>query len=350
MKGKIVIVVIVLALGAAAVWLFLSQNNTSSDPNIFRDFQIADADTVKIDRIFMADTYNQTIQLTKDAFGEWTVDGYKARQEPVHMLLETFSRMKVKAPVTKAARMEVIKLMAATHTKVEVYLEGEDKPHKIYYIGNPTKDHQGTFMLLEDADLGKSDEPFIVFMPGFNGFLSTRFHADILQWRYSGIFNYQVEEISSLSVAFNEEPENSYRIEMRNERPVLWESSINQQVERFDTARVYNYLTFYNKVHFEKFVRNPQEVNKDSILNSMPVYTISLEDRSGKMNELKIWRKANTSGELDAEGNPILYDAERMYGQFNDEDFVSLQNFHIDRLLVPIGIFRKAPAVLVDPI
>ena len=62
-------------------------------------------------------------------------------------------------------------------------------------MGNATKDSSGTFMLKEG-----SDQPYIVYIPGFRGYISTRFTADPEDWRDHVIFNNSMADIQSLII------------------------------------------------------------------------------------------------------------------------------------------------------
>ena len=68
----------------------------------------------------------------------------------------------MRSPVPKAAFNNVIKQIATSGTKVEIY-QGKDKPSKTYYIGGATLDHQGTYMILETEGV-KSSVPFIMYI------------------------------------------------------------------------------------------------------------------------------------------------------------------------------------------
>ena len=60
---------------------------------------------------------------------------------------------------------------------------------KTYYVGGESKDMIGSYMLLEN-----SNRAFVVYIPGFNGFLAPRFTIDGTKvssdlWRDRTIFS-----------------------------------------------------------------------------------------------------------------------------------------------------------------
>ncbi len=345
MKGNTGLTVLTLLLGTVAFIFWYTTGDTVNNKEL-RNFAISD--TAAIDRIFIADQSNRSIWLKREsADAEWQVEDpktkevFRAQQNVCSLLLKTFKRIKVKAPVPANALENIIKNIAGSHAKVEIYMSGEKIPAKMYWVGNPTKDHYGTYMLLETTDEGRSSVPFVMEMPGFYGFLSSRFHADIYQWRHSGIFNYaEISEIKSLSMLFNEEPEKSFTIGRSGNRLQFTAPATDNLSQPFDTLMVRNYLSFYKKVHFERFETRTEQVNIDSILNTQPLYTIRATNTTGEETRLDVFRKPNELEELDENGERIPFDRQRMYGRINHKDLVTLQLHHINHLFVPAAAFQ----------
>ena len=154
--------------------------------------------------------------LRRDGQGGWTVNGLPANPHPVELLLKTFLRVEVRSPVAKSAEANVLRIMAATARKVEIYTGG-DEPEKIWYVGHATPDHFGTYMLLEIPGKGRSSVPFVMGMSGFSGFLTTRFHAKIDEWRSSVVFKYpDLRRIASVTVEHPAAPSSSSRCFLAN--------------------------------------------------------------------------------------------------------------------------------------
>jgi hypothetical protein len=135
-----------------------------------RDFSIED--TASINRIFMVDKENNTADLREKEDGRWYInDKYLAKKHSINVLLKTFKRMTIKNPVARSAEKNIIKQLATKSVKVEVY-SGDDII-QTYYIGGVTQDQTGTYALLEG-----SDRPFVIEIPGFRGYLSSRFYTE----------------------------------------------------------------------------------------------------------------------------------------------------------------------------
>lgn len=165
MKNKFLIGVFVLVAVIALYAIFTKKSSTIVGD--LRDFAVSD--TASINKLFLVDREGNKSLLTRVSPGKWMVNNkYNARQESINNLLNTIKSLEVKSPVGKNLYNNVMKLMASKSVKIEIYQKGE--PVKTYYVGHPTMDNLGTFMYIE-----KSTVPYIMHIPGFNGFLSTRY-------------------------------------------------------------------------------------------------------------------------------------------------------------------------------
>ena len=117
--------------------------------------------------------------------GNWWVNGkFRARQHSVDLILKTIKKIKVKHPVAVTGIEYRLSKIASKHKKVEIYT-GDGNLEKVYYIGGSTKDHQGTYMLLETPEDGRSDIPYVCHLPGFHGYLTPRFFTTEEDWRHT---------------------------------------------------------------------------------------------------------------------------------------------------------------------
>ena len=161
-----------------------TQNTIREDK---RDFAIQD--TSSISKIIMQNKNLDTIILTRfKAFGRhyWDLNEdtipILANQYSINLLLKTVKEMRIKQPIARSALENVIVRMATQNTKVDFF--SRNKKIKTIYIGGETADQLGTFMMLEGAK-----EPYIVHIPGFIGYLSSRFSCKEKNWSSKQIFN-----------------------------------------------------------------------------------------------------------------------------------------------------------------
>lgn len=317
--------VLVIATGIVIVY-----QQTSTIKKELRDFAVPD--TAQVDKIFMVDKMNQTVLLERHE-GGWTVNGkFEARKDAIYVLLKTIARLDVKSPVSKAMMNTVISQMAARSIKVEVYRNGE--LHKTFYVGGPTSDHQGTFMMLENSSV-----PFIMHIPGFFGYLSTRFFVEENMWRSQGIFNVPFSSIQSVDVTYPAEPARSFQV-INNGPNQFSVMNGSQQMAKTDTLKTKEYLGRYISVNFESVVQNMQPGRADSISRMAPYAVITLTQRSGKTGKLTLWKMPNYDKMMLYDGTVPEFNPDALYGRVEDDStFVTVQYFVVDPLLVDPAYF-----------
>ena len=207
---------------------------------------------------------------------------------------------------------------------------------KTYYVGDATQDNMGTYMLLED-----SDEPFIMNIPGFRGFLNTRYSTLENDWRNHSIYNLEIPQIKSVKLEFPSNPEKSFFINnIAKNKFTLTSLSNNQIISNYDTLKLFDYLTSFRNVKFEYIIPKNKDFNQDSVLASTPFHIITLTEMSGKINVLKTYHKKANSEETELDGTQSLYDKDRLYASINNEkDFVLIQFYVFDNILRPLSYF-----------
>lgn len=344
-KSNIVMLGAVLLLGAVAVWLWQHDSKGTLAGNPFTEFAISD--TAQVGKIFITDAQGQSVTLQR-AEGErlWNLDGkYKARKDAVDLLLRTFLRMRVRSNVPLKAEENMIKLLASAGKKVEVYdLKG--KWIKTYYVGTPTPDHNGTIMLLELPRHGRGERPYIVYMEGFTGFLSTRFHADQQDWRYTGIFEFpKLEDLQKVEVWIHNDPAQSFSIIWNGGNDLqLMAEHTKQQIAVFDTLMAKDFLLRFKKVHLESYNSRLNPFQQDSLKKLPPPYVLAVTSRSGKRSQIDLYLKPAVKDVYDENGQRYAWDLDNLYGVTDEGEVVSCQAYVFDPLLRRLKDFLSSGA------
>ncbi|MDZ4824354.1 MAG: hypothetical protein SH856_12925 [Flavobacteriales bacterium] len=341
MKKNLILFIVLLALGAVAffAWKRNSTSTLAGEPLS----QFAIEDTASITKIFITDTKERAVTLEKTPGSRlWKLnDKYWAKHEPVQLLLKTFNRMKARSSVMTTAKENVIKMITAAGKKVEVYQNGSDKPSKIYYVGTATPEHTGTYMVLEIPGQGMSPEPYIVVMEGFTGFLSTRFHAEEDDWRYTGVFEYPDLEFSELRVTFHNQPANSFSVKYGGGNDLMLMDGTDKIIPQYDTIALKNYLLNYKKIHFETFNSYLTALQEDSLLKTSPLVSLSVLNEAGEQKQIELYWKRATKDVWDEGGNLVPQDLEYFFGVVEPRDVVLCQRFVFDPLVVGLGEFAE---------
>ncbi|MBL0309056.1 MAG: hypothetical protein IPP77_05070 [Bacteroidetes bacterium] len=146
MKKYLPYILLILALAGASAWFVY--NKTSGTSEMKEDaFAVKDASDVS--KIVLTDSDHKQILLTK-VEGIWMVNNkFPAREELIQSLMDAVTRMTILSPVPYSAHDNVLRELMAKNVKAEIYVAGESNPIKTYYVGGPTLDGKGTYLLLE---------------------------------------------------------------------------------------------------------------------------------------------------------------------------------------------------------
>jgi len=335
MKNNKILIAVVFILIAVAVIIYNKSNSVKQGTidnmeGAKSDFAIKD--TASITKIFITDAKGKQVTLTRGD-DEWIVDGkYVARPDNMRLLMKTFSRIDVRSPVPKASFNTVIKQIATSATKVEIY-QGENEPNKVYYIGGATQDHQGTYMVLETEGV-KSSVPFIMYIPGNYGYLTTRFFTEPAQWRDAVVFRYLPAEIKSIEVNHFEDEEASFIINKNNGKFEL--SAIgSSEILKVDTAILNEYVNRYQKIYYEMIDIESSQEKIDSTIASPPFMSIEVKDAKGASNKIILYHMPNFRQIINSQTEEEFeYDVDRMYGYLNNELFTYVQFATFDNITI----------------
>lgn len=333
---KNLIGLLILALLAGAAYYVHQQRGKGTLKPALHDFAVKD--TASVTKVILADKAGKTVTLTRKSVTEWQVNGtFKARKDLMDVLLKTISRVEMKSPVAEAAHNNVVRRLAGHSTKAEIY--AGDELVKSYFVGDATNDHMGTHMLLEGS--GKA---FVCHIPGFHGYLSGRYVADVLEWRDTEVFANRIPQIAEVVVDYNEYPDKSFRISRSSDGKISLET-LNPEpkaVVGYDTVEVMRYLLNYNNIRFERAQRYDKE-RVDSIVNSPWLYSIRLTEPGGRVRSVTTHRILADPDDTDSEGDPLEWDPDQMHAVLNgnENEVVLVQYFSFDRLTVAPEYFLR---------
>lgn len=333
------IVVILLVAGIAYYATTLTKKTDDTPTEAYNDFEVKD--TASIFTIKISDTEENEIKLSrKEGSHFWFINDseFKAQPDKVELLLETFYRVKVKQDVPEQAKENVITTLSVRNKKVELFHKGENKPFKTWYVGTPTADHMGTYMLLKKGNK-KSTTPYITYKPGVYGSLDVRFFTSFQDWRYTGIFTTQPDQIESINVKFENNNADSYTIKTQGKDVILYDN-LSNPLPQFDSSQVKHYLTHFKNLHFESADLSLTPEQQDSIFGLQTDYEITLKSSDGNTKNVKLWRIKMPKGFTDSEGNHLEYNPDRLWARIdNMDEVVKVQYYTWDVVFKPLPFF-----------
>jgi len=311
-------------------------------------------DTATITRIFMADMYGNKVLLTKEG-GGWVVDNYKpAAVHRVHDLLITLTAIRIKQPIANISQRHIIESLTVNSTKVQVY---ETKPLfnlfrrpffkrerliKTYFLGDATQNNLGSYALLEGMS-----EPYIIYRPGFRGYITPQFSPDPVDWYSQRIFETKLTRIQNASFIDIEQPENSFFVEKSGPRSFTLFDAYKNVVLDYDTTLIINMLSEFRERNYEMFLHKISQSLKDSIIQSNLFKIISVTDVDNQTITMKLYHQID-EGELYQDGTLIdemyqEFNRDRCYATINEntDELFTVQFFHFDRQIQPLSYFLK---------
>lgn len=331
MKKLALPLVFLLLLAGVAIWLWQGKQGKTATNNI----EFAVQDTAAITRIFLADKGGRTIKLDRTSSGWMLNDKYAARPEAVNNMLGLFKLLAIKMPVPKSAYETVIKNMATTSVKVEIY-QGDDTPTKVFHVGSPYKEHTGTYMLLDG-----SDRPYVMHKKGLIGYLNPYFSTTESEWRNNELFRFAQGDISAVAVEHPHEPAQSFEVQhLGNNTFQVIDLANNRPLAAFDTARAIDFIARFHKVPFEGIEETHWKEKRDSVTATLPQQVYTVTNAAGERFTASTWLKPISRQAHDLVGDSIAFDIERMVAVTPEDDYVVVQYPVFDLLSRKLDYFR----------
>jgi len=319
-KKNLILLLVLIALPLAYFVLKRNINsNVAKDKNYF-----AIKNVEKIDKIFISNSATKEhATVAKGADNVWRVnDNWIVNEVRLQRLLETARDLEIKYEVDEDVRAEIMKQLAATGMKTMFYSNGELV--KSYFVGNPTVDMMSTYIVEEG-----SNKPYVVHIPGFNGYQTPSYFTDSVEWRNKNIFNIPAETIKEVKVEWAEKPYASFSI-VQSEGNIKMQNAKGENLSDVNELKVKAFLNIFtvyenNNLACEGFHKNFSPTRADSIASAPWFYKITVTEKSGKQTSLRLYKKpiqVNTYSAYDDNGNPLNYEIDKYWGIKNNEPLI----------------------------
>lgn len=344
MKRKISLVLGLILLGVLGWYSYVLVSGRGRSDQDVAAFNFEIKDTARVDKIIITEPSGMEMTVVRNGKNWTDKNGNCVQYQLVNNVLDAAYNAHFKGYVPENSMKNVTTRMATTGTKVQFFMDGEW--HKTWYIGTATPDHTGTYMLVESDEFGKSDLPVIMELQNMKGIIGPRFFAEPRKWECTGIFAYEMHEIASVDVKFNDNPSRSFTVKSMGKRYSVAQNG--RPLPAVDTSMVTRYLSSYKRINFElpNYELSPRQV--DSLKHSKPFCTLTVQTKNGATSKLKMYRKKSDSGEEEVNdwGETVTYDINRFWCVLPSGNVVKCQYFVFNPLLmghVYFGYQRPAP-------
>ena len=311
---------IVLAVIAAGIIFLIVRENQSHDDLSPEAYDFAIDDTASIDRIVLWNRSPDTAVLTREA-GIWLINGsYPARPDAIEVLLETLYRVRLRGFAPDAATTNILKSMATYGVHVDVF--SGDQTLKSFTVGTETPDMLGTYFLRDGFG-----RPVAVHIPGFNGYLSSRFFLREDLWRHRVLWPNQ-EPVAAVSISYLDSA--SANIELINK-----DGSWTISGQPADGMKVQALLKAVASSQYEGVIipSDGAYAKQDSLKALPPRVRVEVRRTDGSVNSMLLYHIPGDPEAITDDGLPQAFDPNRFYAFLDDDRMVLVQRYGLQHLL-----------------
>ncbi|MES2800540.1 MAG: hypothetical protein V4638_11030 [Bacteroidota bacterium] len=327
-KRIISLVLAILIIGGLGYYAAkLVRTSGKSIPDLI---EFAIEDTASVTKIVISDPHGMKMELLREGT-TWTDGaGDCIQQQSVHFILEAIKKIEFKGYIPDNAQKNMLNLMSAQSTKVEIYTNGSWA--KTWYIGPSSQDHYGQIMLLDDAAIGKSSTPVMMKIKDMSGIIEPRFFADKRKWICTNIFALGIDQISKVDLKFYDDPERSFTVINNNNHFEVLQQG--KKIAFQDTSMVFRYLHNFKKIHFDLPNYELDEKGVAAMKKSQPFATLTLTEKNGKTKKLRMFRIDSEIQQINEMGIDMLKDANKFWCELPSGEMVKCQYFVFNPLLL----------------
>jgi hypothetical protein len=328
-RNQIVYTVLGFIVAVGILYFLRTSYNFTETEKAAVEYHIKNPDEVT--RVYLFDKYNKTIKLEKQEDGSWLVnDSNEADAKMVEILVyKTLPKIRKKGLVSNKQKDMILKNMSITGITTEVYTDGEE-PEQRYVMGKATGDLKGSYIWKEGSDIA------IVHIPGFDGFVNSRYTLDLDEWLSPTLFRLEKGQIAEVEVDHTADEKGSFKIVQTDTSLVI--TSMEGQPTNINAAALKSYMTNFTMLNMEGFVGSNYDALYDSLTQSTPLTSLKVKDTKGMLHTLDVHRRPasdRTHGLYDKDGNKLAHDPSRYYGISNKYNRVVLiQDYTFGKVLV----------------
>ncbi|MHC1705257.1 MAG: hypothetical protein AB9846_15230 [Tenuifilaceae bacterium] len=319
----------VLLLLIAIYYLIFRYNSGTIKPSS-KDFAVKDTSSITT-IVLTQDSVNISLDRTEKG---WLINNsFNARPNSVQSFLNVIARLDTRSPLPKSVSDSLFEVMDLSGINVKIYADSRIIIEYKIYSTNALG--LGTIGKLNDSKLG-----FALQLRGFKDDIYSLFILDPEYWKSNKLFIANINQISKIDVEIPEKPEKSFSITLDEKDIKLRATYFDKNLERFDTARVVNFIMNLTDLSYEKLLSKSSVEDKAAIVLSEPnqIFTITLRN----MNKLVLKTYPIPIDEYrDEFGRTIKFDLNRLYISFNNDAIIAIASYMaFDPVLQDLSSFR----------
>ncbi len=330
MKGYSKWIIVAGLLLSIAAYLFLTRETSFSSRSASVDFSVKD--TASITRILIKNPLGDSLLLARNE-ANWIINNrYRPEMSSVKSLMYILHHIDIKSPVPKSKIQEINDEFETKSTSVKIY-EGDRVIKTLYLLDSQEK---GLFTYIKSQS---NNHPFIAECLGIQSTIGKYFVTNTNYWRDKTLFNFSIYNLKSVHVRNHKYNEKSFSICSKEvEGYVLFaHDSTRIEKSKINKEALMRYLSYLNYVEYIGGVMNIPDSQKDSILSSVPISSVSIRGADGQLIRVSFFPRIYKN-----KNNHHKTDYNYLYGEIdNNQELVLLKYMDIDPILKDIEYFIK---------
>lgn len=267
---------VLLALSVLLFFLGNSPRTSVVDKDLFKI-----EDQNQINQIIFVHQ-EDTIELFFDGT-RWRVsEQYEADRQLITILFATLLQTEPKRPVAEGLRDSILQQMQRRGTQVQLLADNEVRKD-FWVLGNAQKT-ETYFQLAED-------NPYVVGIPGYRVYVGSVFELTAAEWRDRRVFNFNWQNFKSLSVAYNKEPQNDFRVSFQDNFFGI------EGLPAADTTRLNDFLDAVSLLEVNRFL-SAKDNSQPKSHTAAPEFVIEVTDIADRVYSLAVFPPQTDSSML----------------------------------------------------
>lgn len=244
------------------VWtgVFISLQETSSRIAV-DEYHFAIEDTASIQKVTIL-KFAETQVILEEHSGQWRVNNsYDVDPSMYTVLMAVLNQVRVKRTVPKNRVESISQDLEKNGHRVEIIMEnGESR--KFFAGGNGISISYFQY---------PGEDPFVVYLPGYESYVSGIFEVTLNDWRDRLIFQTSWLGLQQLSLTYPNDPEKNVIVKPENDLYRI------ENVSKLDTATLMNFIDEISYFYTDQYISEGQVPAYDSLRLTVPSLILTLE-------------------------------------------------------------------------
>jgi hypothetical protein len=264
----LILLSVLVTVTVGIYFVFRTNTSTVVDKALFK---LSDYST--INKVILEKDH-KTIELKFDG-ARWKVNDQLADRSMIDVLFATLQQVEPKRPVAESLQDSIATFLNSNGVVVKLY-DGDNLLKEFIAGGNATKT-QAYFKYPDEAD------SYVMVIPGYRVYAAGIFELEEYGWKDRYVFNFNWRNFKSLKASFPHTPKNDFEVAMGESYfEILGMAAL-------DTTRLNDFLDAISLVEVDQYV-NPEEIiGYDSLLTTIPLMKVEVNDISGKTYSLSLY-------------------------------------------------------------